>query len=369
MRGTLHTQGKNCLNLSVTFQGGPPNSSTRASPTKPKSVKELSKELRPRSSLSKSLKCQHCLFSCDKKPELNLHLKSKHKKPARPVTFTSKALVDAMASNFNSGIPGKSHLNDESGLKCRHCHFCAKTSSDLRNHFRTKHSSDEENFPDNESGPEDINSCQFCSSKFDCFKSLKSHIRKRHRDRLKYKCNKCNFASNFHAGLAYHIKTKHADGGDDDDDGVRHDKNVVIKSNFVVDEIFDEKSSVSSDGRREGSSLGCRQCNFVAKSASQLDRHTKSKHSKSNSRENSFVRDEVADPNSSSDEETPANLVPSKIKGSSSHYSCPVLEAYHWYNKLTKCSKIIPTSISILLINRSTNRRFRIIIMKDTKTF
>ena len=240
------------------------NSSQRASETKNK--KELSTK-RPKT----GLKCHHCHFSCIKKLELKLHLKSKHKNASNDVT--------------NGNLNQISRHNTLAGLKCGSCKFCAKNRKDLRDHFRTKHSSDEENFP--EYGPPDVKkSCQFCSLRFGCIKELNNHVRTSHSDRLKYKCDRCNFGSNFHAGLAYHVKTKHVDG-----------VIGVFKSNFVVDEIFDEKSSSIEDERAsvKTTTLKCRLCPFVGTTSLQLERHTKLKHSNSDVSENSFVHDEVID--------------------------------------------------------------------------
>ena len=72
---------------------------------------------------------------------------------------------------------------------------------------------------------------------------------------MKYKCDRCNFGSNFHSGLAYHTKTKHAADGA-----------AVFHADFVVDEIFDDKSNVENESRRdEATSFNCRHCNFVSR--------------------------------------------------------------------------------------------------------
>jgi hypothetical protein len=233
-----------------------------------------------------------------------MHLKLKHKmsnfktaKIGRDLKTASHPpttkLVDLMASNFNSEISLKNVFN----LKCTHCPFVGKNGRSLELHLRTKHSSDEENSPKID---QKSSICDFCPFISDCKKELKSHVRKSHSDKFKYSCENCNFSSNFHAGMAYHMKSKHPEVTIAE---------IVFKSE-VIDEISntnydciycqyespsksDLESHVQKEHRRD-QGFQCPCCEFSAKSLSGLKHHKKTKHS--NSSENSFVHDEAVDP-------------------------------------------------------------------------
>ena len=272
------------------------------------------------------LKCRHCQLSFAKKKELRTHLKQKHNfKTAKNrrslkslksashrrqlASKNSSALVDLMASNFNSEISMKNGFN----LKCSHCQFVGKNVRSLELHFRMKHSSDEENVPEFKVDQKSSSICDFCPFVSDCKKSLKSHVRRSHSDKFKYSCENCNFSSNFHAGITYHMKSKHPEVTIAE---------IVFKSE-VVDEISntnydciycqyesasksDLEIHVEKEHHRRDQGFHCSNCEFSAKSLSGLKHHKKTKHS--NSSENSFVHDEAVDPELTVESQTKLGL-------------------------------------------------------------
>ena len=116
------------------------------------------------------------------------------------------------------------HTNLDSRQKVKKAMLDVKPSR----RFKPHHPSDAENLPDLVDNVKKgvvaviVKSCQFCPTKCSTREEFKVHMRNSHRDQLKYKCDFCNFSSNFNAGIAYHLKTTHSDLIRVDEEAISH---------------------------------------------------------------------------------------------------------------------------------------------------